>query len=160
MDNLSATPEKRVSVVKAPERVFLVLLKTKLRTVGMESYATNNVAYTKIQPREHSMGSSKGSGVDGFQYEFRCERQWRAQRGLPRQERFQAQPEPQLVRQRLEWQLPVPGGSQLFTFLPGSSFGSFVCQLALPAAEHPAYLEEAFRYDGVFVRINGLRIPR
>jgi len=60
----------------------------------------------KIQPRDLLVNNSKGGGIDGISHMAEPERQ--PQRPVSRQLERQAQAEPQLVRQRLERELPFP----------------------------------------------------
>src|SRR3989344_5080970 len=91
---------------------------------------------------------------------FCREGQWQPQRAVPQPERRQAQPQPQLVGQRLEWQLPLPGRSPLSLFLPSFPDGSFACNLAPPSAKHPARFGKMLGEMHVSFIIEGLDIPR
>lgn len=69
-----------------------------------------------------------------FHTRLRWQGQWQPQRAVPQQERFEAQPQPQLVGQRLEFQLPLPCGSQLLLTLLGLFLRSFILKLAFPSS--------------------------
>ena len=81
------------------------------------------------------------------------------ERSLSQQERFEARPEPELDRERLERDLPVRGRPKLVSFFPAGYGGVFSVQLAAPAAEHFPNLVEFFRKEDKLFIIKSFYFP-
>lgn len=112
-------------------------------------------APSEMQPGEYSMGS----GADGIRYNGLAERERQPQRRLPQQEWLGAEPEPQLVREQVERDLPVRRRPKLASFSPETSRGSFFLQALHPSAEHPADLGEGFGEGDILSIVERFQLP-